>query len=499
MTIEPTAEGLAGALGPGLDPGDEIAPKIAGARTPFGAWKLSRAAWAWALYEGGRDPYVILITIYIFGPYFANVAVGDPIRGQALLADIGTIYGLIAAVTGPLLGAAVDRLGRRKPLLLGTNILLLPLIVALWWVKPAGQGGMPIMTAAVIFGAIGVLFAYNEVLHNSLLARAATPQTAPQTSGLAYSLANAVSVLSLSFVLWAFALPGKVHWGFVPSHPLFGLDPVSHQPDRIVAPIAAALMAVGAVPLFFLTPDAPATGAKVSEAFRHALSSLAATLRSLKGHRDAAIYLGARMLYTDAKTALLLFGGVYAAGVMHWGVLEMLAYGILLSIFAVFGGFVGAWLDRRVGPKLAIQIEVMGSFACLAATMGMRRDQILYLLPYPPAAHAPLWNGPMFQTLPEVLYLTIGFGTAIFVTAAYGSSRTFLTRLAPPGQSAAFFGLYALSGAVTMWLGSLLVRLFTQGFHSQQAGFIPIAGLLLLGFIGMGFVRDPSRTGRPAD
>ncbi|MCW7502473.1 MFS transporter, partial [Leptospira sp. 2 VSF17] len=71
--------------------------------------------------------------------------------------------------------------------------------------------------------------------------------------------------------------------------------------------------------------------------------------------------------------------------------------------------------------------------------------------------------------------------------------------LAPPGQSAAFFGLYALSGAVTMWLGSLLVRLFTQGFHSQQAGFIPIAGLLLLGFIGMGFVRDPSRTPRPAD
>jgi MFS-type transporter involved in bile tolerance (Atg22 family) len=39
----------------------------------------------------------------------------------------------------------------------------------------------------------------------------------------------------------------------------------------------------------------------------------------------------------------------------------------------------------------------------------------------------------------------------------------------------------------------------TEGFHSQQAGFLPIAGLLLLGFVGMGFVRDPSRMRRPAD
>jgi hypothetical protein len=33
-----------------------------------GSGKLSRSAVGWALHQGGRDPQVILITIYIFGP-----------------------------------------------------------------------------------------------------------------------------------------------------------------------------------------------------------------------------------------------------------------------------------------------------------------------------------------------------------------------------------------------------------------------------------------------
>ena len=44
-------------------------------------------------------------------------------------------------------------------------------------------------------------------------------------------------------------------------------------------------------------------------------------------------------------TTILIYAGVYAVGVMKWQALEMLAYGILLSILAVLGGFVGRWMD----------------------------------------------------------------------------------------------------------------------------------------------------------
>jgi len=95
--------------------------------------------------------------------------------------------------------------------------------------------------------------------------------------------------------------------------------------------------------------------------------------------------------------------------------------------------------------------------------------------------------------LPELLYLVIGFGVAIFVTGSYASSRTLLTRLIPSNQTGAFFGLYALSGTATVWIGSMMVQLFTSLFKTQQAGFIPIAAMMVIGFVILLFVKGGQR------
>jgi UMF1 family MFS transporter len=373
--------------------------------------------------------------------------------------------------------------------------LLLPALIGLWWVEPGG-GGIGVGAGASLLFILGVVFAYSEILHNSMLTRAATPAQAPYASGLALSLGNFFSVFMLAFVLWAFALPGKVGWAFIPKHPLLGLNPLTHEPDRVVGPLVAAIMALLAAPLFLLTPDAPRTGVGVLRALSRGFESLKATLKVLRGHRAAAAFLGSRMLYTDGMTALLVFAGVYAAGVMRWGTLELLAYGIILSVFAVVGGQIGARLDAGLGPKRAIQIEIFGAALAVVGDVGMARDRIFYM-PFDALAHGPIWGGPIFRTAPELVFLGIGCVSAVFVTAQYASSRTFLTRLAPAGRSASFFGLYALSGTVTMWLGSMLVRIFTGLFKTQQAGFAPIALLLALGFVGMLFVRHDGREGAP--
>jgi UMF1 family MFS transporter len=125
----------------------------------------------------------------------------------------------------------------------------------------------------------------------------------------------------------------------------------------------------------------------------------------------------------------------------------------------------------------------------ILALLGMTPTQILYLWPYDPAAHAPLWNGPVFRTLPDVVFILIGFSNAVFITAQYASARTMLTRLTPPAQTGAFFGIYALSGTATIWLGSTTVNLGTRIFHSLQGGFGTIAVLLGIGFVGLLFVR----------
>ena len=234
--------------------------------------------------------------------------------------------------------------------------------------------------------------------------------------------------------------------------------------------MAAAIFAVGALPLFLFTPDAPATGVPVLRAFGDGARRLWEMLRTVGRYRDAATYLLSRMFYVDGMNALLIYTGVYAAGVMKWHALALLAFGILLSILAVLGGFVGRWLDHGFGPKTAVRIEIGASVIGLALLLGMAPDRIAWFWRYDPAAHAPLWGGPVFRTLPDLIYLLIGFFNAVFVTAQYASSRTLLTRLTPPAQTGAFFGVYALSGTATSWLGPLLVNQGTHLFRSQQGG-----------------------------
>ena len=488
---------------------DGVEPAGGAAAAPPAAGRLPLGGWSWSIFQGGRDPYVILITIYIFAPYFTTAVVGDPVKGQAMIATVSTLNSIFIAFTAPILGAAIDRYGARKPLMLAIVACMAPLIFALWFSKPGGAG-LPVMGGLWLFGIIGVLFAFCEVVHNSMLITAAGPRHAPQASGLALSAGNFFSVITLTFCLLAFALPGNpavAGWPLVPDHPLFGLDPSQAETSRIVAPIAAVLLVLFSIPLFLFTPDAKKTGTSFVNACKQAAAHMGKVALSLiqaiaKGpgerrealgeiitERDAVIYLGARMLFNDGMTALLIFSGIYTAGVMQWQILEMLAYGILLSIFAVIGGLSGALFDNLFGPRNAVRIEILGSLVCLVAWLGMRRDRIVYFWSYDASAHAPLWNGPMFRTLPEWIYLAIGFAVAVFVTAQYASSRTLLTRLVPAEKLPAFFGMYALSGSVTVWIGSLLVGVFTALTHSQTGGFIPIAGLLALGLVGMMFVK----------
>lgn len=494
---------------------DGVEPAGGPAAPPPAAGRLSLGGWSWSIFQGGRDPYVILITIYIFAPYFTTAVVGDPVKGQAMIATVSTLNSIFIALTAPILGAAIDRYGARKPMMAAVVLGMAPMIWALWFARPGGEG-LPVLAGLWLFGLIGVLFAFCEVIHNSLLISAAGHRHAPQASGLALSAGNFFSVITLTFCLMAFALPGNpavAGWPLIPDHPLFGLDPSQAETSRVVAPIAASLLVLLSIPLFLFTPDAPKTGISLMTALKQSAAHLGgiawsliaaaargpARLREVLGvlvtERDAVIYLGARMLFNDGMTALLIFSGIYTAGVMEWHILEMLAYGILLSVFAVAGGLCGAVFDNLFGPRNAVRFEIAGSLVCLVAWLGMRRDRILYFWPYDADAHAPLWNGPMFRTLPEVIYLAIGFGVAVFVTAQYASSRTLLTRLVPPEKLPAFFGLYALSGTLTVWIGSMLVGLFTSLTHSQTGGFIPIAGLLALGLAGMMFVRGG---GKPA-
>ncbi len=444
---------------------------------------------AWPLFQAGRDVYVIVCVIYIFSPYVSNTLVGDPVRGQALLGEVNSIAGLIVALGAPFLGAVADLVGRRKPWIAALLLFLIPSVCALWWAEPGGYG----LPVSVVLGLIGfnwVACAFTEVFHNSMLPSVAPKNRLGFISGLGLAFANIATLLLLGFLLWGFMLPGQVDWGFVPAHPLFGVDVLRHENSRIAAPLTAVCLVVFSTPFFLLTPDThhgPRAG--LASATRSSLARVWGTVRSLKRYGNVATFLLARMAVNDACMALALFTGVYASGIFHWGPIALTVFGIVLSPFAILGNLFGGWLDDRFSARRALMVEISGAVIGVALVVSMTPTRVLFFSSFDPHSQ-PMWDLPFFRTAPEIAYLASAIVVAFFSTGTFSSGRTMLARLAPLTRMSEFFGLYALSGTATAFVGPALVGAFTAGFHSQRVGFASTIVLLVAGLGGMILVKE---------
>src|SRR2546430_15749053 len=66
------------------------------------------------------------------------------------------------------------------------------------------------------------------------------------------------------------------------------------------------------------------------------------------------------------------------------------------------------------------------------------------------------------------------------------ASRTLLIRLAPPDRVAQCFGLFALTGKVTSFVGPLLIGAITAITASQKAGMAVLVAVFVAGVGGAG-------------
>ncbi len=197
------------------------------------------------------------------------------------------------------------------------------------------------------------------------------------------------------------------------------------------------------------------------------------------------------MFFNDGKLAIMTFYMIYATGIFDWGGAERLLVGVFLTVFAIAAGFIGGWLDDIVGSKKAIIFTISGNVLALIAAVSITPTTIFFI--EFEGLDEPVWDFAFFRTLPEIAYLLVSVLFALFITSAYANSRALLARIAPEGEMTKFFGLYALSGQVTAFMGPLMVALVTDFFDSQRIGFGSI--LLLLGVgVGLMFYVKEERT-----
>jgi UMF1 family MFS transporter len=400
-----------------------------------------RALVGWALYDWAASSYATVVETFVFAAYFArSVAVNETV-GTAQWGNTVGLAGLVVAVLGPMLGAITDRGGRRKPWIAACTALSVVATGLLWLVRPdpswATFGLMMVACAT-----IGAELAF--VPYNAMLPDLAPPARLGRWSGWAWGLGYAGGVACLVCALWL------VQGGAV----TLGLSADDAGPVRATFLLTAVWFAVFALPLFLWTPDLAAPGVPMIAAVRDGLRELGASLRRLRDRPVILRFLVARMIYIDGLATVFALGGVYAAGTFDMSETQVLLFGIALNATSGIGAAAFAFLDDRLGPRAVIVASLVGLVVCLVAALLARTP-------------TGFWAA--------------GMALGLFVGPVQASSRSLLARLAPPALRAEVFGLYALSGKATAFLGPVLVGWLTLAAGSQRIGFAAVLAFFVVG------------------
>jgi MFS transporter, UMF1 family len=99
-------------------------------------------------------------------------------------------------------------------------------------------------------------------------------------------------------------------------------------------------------------------------------------------------------------------------------------------------------------------------------------------------------NGGLFAAPAEKAYLLLGCLIGMAGGPLQAASRTLLIRLAPRDRIAQFFGLFALTGKVTSFIGPLLIGVVTAVTASQKAGMAVLVGFFVVGLALLARVRQ---------
>jgi UMF1 family MFS transporter len=406
---------------------------------------------SWALYDWANSAFSAVIITFVYATYFSQGIAANEVDGTAQWGWTMSASGIAIALTSPVLGAIADAGGRRKPWLFVFTALTVVGCFLLWLGRPTPEVALMVL---LIAGLTNVCFEIAGVFYNAMLPEIVSRDYIGRLSGWAWGLGYAGGLVCLLITLFAFVQAEQ---------PLFGLGEAEAEDVRISGPLVGLWLAVFSLPLFLFTPDQPSHHLPVAEAVRRGLAQLRHTFADIRRYREIGRFLIARMIYTDGLNTLFAFGGIYAAGTFGMAMAEVIKFGILLNVTAGLGALAFGWIDDWLGAKRTILIALSGLLVSGAAAV----------------------------LVTEPLHFWIaGALLGVFVGPTQAASRSLMGRIAPPELRTEMFGLYALSGKVTAYIGPFALATVTWWTGSQRLGIATILGFFVIGGILLWPLKD---------
>jgi MFS transporter, UMF1 family len=401
---------------------------------------------SWCLFDWAHSAFPTVITTFIFSTFFVKAVSSNKIIGTEHWSWALSTCGVIVAILAPILGSISDKAHRRKPWIFVLMMITVIATALLYFTQPNPSW---VWWAVIFYIIANVSYECAQVFYNALMIGIAPNSKIGRLSGWGWGTGYIGGIICLFIALY-----------FVKGSLIPKVDSID---VRATCLLASAWFLVFGLPLFFFTPDLMITKStkSIGRVIREGLVSLWETLKEAKKNKYVFLYLIAHLVYADGLNTLFTFGGIYAAGQFNMSFVNILYFGICMNITAGIGAIVFSWIDDYVGSKFTIMLSII----CLIILSS------LILLVHK-----------------ELYFWIIGMTLSIFVGPMQAASRSYMAHVAPPKKVSQFFGLYALSGRVTAFMGPLLVGVLTMLFKSQRAGMSSIVIMLVIGLILMFFV-----------
>jgi UMF1 family MFS transporter len=401
-----------------------------------------RAVWSWVFYDFANSPFTTLVITFVYGTYFTQQMVADPIYGTALWSRAMTLTALIVAFCSPLLGAFADRGGYRKRFVVLATVICVFATAALYAVTP----GHTLMALTLVVIA-NVAYEFGTVFYNAFLPDLSPPGQMGRISGYGWGLGYVGGLAALVLALVMLIQP-EVPW--------FGFSRDLGENIRATNLLVAVWFVLFGLPFMLWVKEDRSAVSAPGEVARDAMAQLHRTFAQIRRYRQIVRFLIARLVYNDALVTIFAFGGIYAAETFGFSFVEVLSFGIVVNLTAGAGAIGMGFLHDMLGGKRTLILSLLGLLGATALAVLA-------------TSKAGLW--------------VAGSLLGIFVGPNQSSSRALMARFVPPTAKNEFFGFFAFSGKLTAFVGPLLLGILTQLAGSQRAG---VAVLLLM--FGLGLV-----------
>ena len=393
-----------------------------------------------ALYDFANSAFTTIIITFIFSTYFAKEIAPNPILGQSYWGWTIGITGVIVAIIGPLLGSFADKKNYTEFFIKIFTIICISLTCLLWFSKPSEKY---LLYTLLIVGLANIFYELSLIFYNSTLKKISESENLGKSSGFSFALGYIGGIIVLIICI-------KI---FIDNNTLpFGLSNENSENVRVTSIFVALWYLIFSIPFLF----------NLKKINNYKIQKTTSDIKNFKeiiwdkGLNNIGKFLLARMLYADGLNAIIVMGGIFAVGVFKLEIKDLLVLSVLMNVTAFIGAIIGGYANDRFSSKSVIIFSLIGLI--------LSSSIILFLKS-------------------KIIFLVFASINGFFIGPVQSASRVFMTKSIDENNQASGFGLFALSGKLTSFIGPLLVSTITYISNSQKIGFSSAIVLLLIGLL----------------